>query len=659
MQKSMPLKWKAILAVSGVFAICTLLLSWMNYYQAREEVIGSLEKSAQQTVNINAQKLSTWIQARQAEVSVMANTEVVKSGDTSKVTAYLRQEVARSNGMYFSLGLGDTRGTLVTQDGSVINIATQETFPMMMQGKIAISNPFPSKQDPSQYIVTVGVPVVNNGQVTGMVTGATRVNTVFQENTNFHIAQSDKVFIIHKKGIVFHHPDKNLVLKNLFDTNQEYSGYVRQLIEAGGGSRIIAVNGENDILFAAQIPNTDWFMLLDVPLVEYTSKLNGLLIKIIIGSTLSIVVLSITIALLSGYLFRRIKAVAVRLVEIAAGGGDLTQRIQVEAQDEIGELAQAFNKMLDSQSATISNVMKASRHLAAASQQLLLTSEQTAQATGQVAEAITQTAQGAVEQTTAMAGAVKVVEQLTAGIEQTAQTAAAVTVASEKTTDAAQQGEKLLTSVVSQMATIENTVTGTAGIILKLGTRSKEIGEFVGAISGIAGQSNLLALNAAIEAARAGEQGRGFAVVADEVRKLAEQSQAAAQQITSLVAEIQADTQLAVQAMQSGTVAVKSGTEVVTAAGSAFNEIIQQITGLSAGIKTIAVAIGQMADYGGNIASTVNHIEIISKDISGQTQTVSAATEEQSAAMEEIAASSQKLADMAADLQHLVEKFRI
>ena len=163
MGQSMSLKRKAVAAVSGVFAVCILLLSWMNYYQARQEVISSLEKSAQQTVNINAQKLSTWIQARQAEVSVMANTEVIKSGDVKKVTAYLRQEVDRSNGMYFSLGFGDTSGKLVTQDGSVINIAAQETFPVMMQGKIAISNPFSSKQDPGQYIVTVGIPVVQDG----------------------------------------------------------------------------------------------------------------------------------------------------------------------------------------------------------------------------------------------------------------------------------------------------------------------------------------------------------------------------------------------------------------------------------------------------------------------------------------------------------------
>lgn len=659
MRKRITLKWQAILVVSGIFAICTLVLSWLNYREARQEVISSLEKGAQQTVTINAQKLSTWIQARQAEVAVMANTEAVKSGDIARATAYLRQEAARANGMYFSLGIGDTTGRLVTQDGSVINIAVQETFPVMMQGKPALSNPFPSKQDPAQHIVTVGIPVLQNGQVTGVVTGTTRVDTLFQENTSFHIGQSDKVFIIHKKGTIFYHPDKELVLKNLFAVNPVYGEPVRQLVEAGGGDRIIPVQGGNDIVFAAPIPQTEWFMVLDVPLAEYTGGLNGLLIKIFLGAVLAIVILSLTITFASGYLFRRIKYVAGRLDEIAAGGGDLTQRIAVTAQDEIGELAQAFNKMLDSQSATIGRVLKTSRQLAAASQQLMLTSEQTAQAAGQVASAITQTAQGTVAQNAAVGVAVNAVGQLTAGIDHTVRTAAAVTATAEKTTGAAQQGEKLLTSVVKQMAKIESTVTDTAGIVLTLSGRSQQIGTFVGAIGAIAGQTNLLALNAAIEAARAGEQGRGFAVVADEVRALAEQSRAAARQITSLVAEIQADAALAVQAMHSGTADVKSGTEVVTAAGDAFNEIIRQIAGLSAGIGTITAAIDNMAGCGGHIAAAVRNIDTNSQAISSQTQTVSAATEEQSAAMEEIAAASQKLADVAAELQGLVGRFKI
>ena len=209
------------------------------------------------------------------------------------------------------------------------------------------------------------------------------------------------------------------------------------------------------------------------------------------------------------------------------------------------------------------------------------------------------------------------------------------------------------------MTYIEQTVNNSAQVVAKLGERSKEIGQIVDTISGIAGQTNLLALNAAIEAARAGEQGRGFAVVAEEVRKLAEQSQDAAKKIATLISEIQGDTDKAVLAMSEGTREVKIGTEVVTAAGYAFEEIEVMVTEVSNQVKEISAAVQQMASSSQQIVSSVKEIDELSKNAAGEAQTVSAATEEQSASMEEIASSSQSLAKMAQDLQEAVSKFRV
>ena len=164
-------------------------------------------------------------------------------------------------------------------------------------------------------------------------------------------------------------------------------------------------------------------------------------------------------------------------------------------------------------------------------------------------------------------------------------------------------------------------VSSSAQVVAKLGERSKEIGQIVDAISGIAGQTNLLALNAAIEAARAGEQGRGFAVVAEEVRKLAEQSQEAAKQIANLISEIQTETDSAVVAMDDGTREVKIGTEVVNTAGQAFKEIVSLIAEVSSQIREISAAIQQMASGSQQIVASVRNIDSISKGTAGQTQT--------------------------------------
>lgn len=354
-----------------------------------------------------------------------------------------------------------------------------------------------------------------------------------------------------------------------------------------------------------------------------------------------------------------LELVIYKLSEMASNGGDLTQKIKIESNDELGKLASVVNSLLDSIRELIGQIANTSEQVAAAAEELTANSEQSAQANTQVATTISGVAQGADKQANVVDSTLIIVEQMSTGIQQVATNAHTVSNVAEKTTSAASQGDKAVDDAMNQMKSIERSVSSSAQVVIKLGERSKEIGQIVDTISGIAGQTNLLALNAAVEAARAGEQGRGFAVVAEEVRKLAEQSQEAAKQIASLISEIQTETESAVDAMNNGTREVKVGAEVVNNAGQAFKEIVSLIAEVSAQIREISAAIQQMAAESQQIVVSVRNIDCISRETAGETQTVSSAVEEQSASMEEIAASSQALAKMAEELQNAVRKFKI
>lgn len=349
------------------------------------------------------------------------------------------------------------------------------------------------------------------------------------------------------------------------------------------------------------------------------------------------------------------------LAEVArkVAAGDLSEQVQLDRQDEIGLLASAFNTMVLELKVLIKQVSVNAEQVAAASEELTANSEQSAQAAQQITASITNMAEEANAQMEAANESSAVVEQISASIQQIAANANQVAGQSALAADQAKNGDKEVAQAVKQMNHIENTVNTSAQFVAKLGERSKEIGQIVDTISGIAGQTNLLALNAAIEAARAGEQGRGFAVVAEEVRKLAEQSQEAAKKIAGLIGEIQGDTDKAVDAMHEGTEEVRRGAEVVNTAGLAFKDIMAVVDQLSAQVKEISAAIQQMATGSQQIVHSVKKIDELSKKSAGEAQSVSAATEEQLASMEEVATSSQALAQMAQELQSAITKFRV
>ncbi|MFB7156519.1 methyl-accepting chemotaxis protein [Lysinibacillus sp. NPDC056232] len=371
------------------------------------------------------------------------------------------------------------------------------------------------------------------------------------------------------------------------------------------------------------------------------------------------VVISLIIAMVMGSLISRpIKGMAKTAKKIA--GGDLTaEQIHIKNRDEVGDLALAFNQMAVNLKDLITNVRHNTVQVSGSAAELTASAEQTIQATEQITSSIQEVASGSEAQGKNATESSVAMKTMTKGIQQLAVTTAAVSELAIETNTEANKGNESLHRVITQMNTINSAVLESASVVKNLENHSVEIGNIISLITDIAEQTNLLALNAAIEAARAGDHGRGFAVVADEVKKLAEQSKRSAEQIATLISEIQQNTNRAVTVMDTGTQEVQVGMQVVKVAEEGFSKIVELIEQVSKQIQEATTVSEEMSSSAEQIYASFDEIATIAQMSSSNLQNVASASEEQLATIEEVAASAAALSNMAEELQTQVSRFKV
>lgn len=655
------IKTKLIIAACLVLAISIGVSGFLNLRTSQMALNEKIEESMLANAETAAEGIGKEVAAMKAVVEFISTDDKLKSSDPN-ITVERLAEMKKSLPKVENLLFIDSSGSFIGADRKIGSVTDREYFKEVLQRKETVVAGDPVISPFSGKLVAVVITPIKeeNGQIIGYLAAGIQIDGISNYVLNRKFGKQGYTYTFAKSGNFFIHPDEKITMKQSIlgnDMSPELVELAKEALAGKKGVKEYEFNGSMRYAGCAPVPGTSWGVGTALPKEEALARIDDIKNQAILFALIAVLLGGIIIYFITARMTNPI----IRLVGSAnkMAEGDFTQSVSVNSDDEVGQLSAAFNGMGSNLKSLIQQVQKNVEQVAASSEELTASAEQSAQAVNQVAGSISDIAQGAEESLNAVDETSAVVEQMSAGIQQVAATASKVADNSFRAVESAKEGDKSVDKAVRQMAHIEQTVNNSAQVVAKLGERSKEIGQIVDTISGIAGQTNLLALNAAIEAARAGEQGRGFAVVAEEVRKLAEQSQDAAKQIATLISEIQGDTDKAVVAMDEGTREVKVGTEVVTTAGLAFKEIAATVARASEQVKEISATMQQMASSSQHVVISVKQIDERSKASVWQAQSVSAATEEQSASMEEIASSSQGLAKLAQDLQTAVSHFRV
>ena len=310
---------------------------------------------------------------------------------------------------------------------------------------------------------------------------------------------------------------------------------------------------------------------------------------------------------------------------------DLTRRVEVKGNDEVGHMAEAFNALIGNFQEIIHKVLGSVTEVTGSAAQLAANATQVAASSNQQSEAAS-----------SMAAAV---QEMTVSIDQVADHAREAHAISLRSGELSVEGGEVIHQAAGEMRKIADSVNESSGIVRALGEESDQISDIVNVIKGIADQTNLLALNAAIEAARAGEQGRGFAVVADEVRRLSERTTQSTREIALMIEKIQGGTRNAVSSMETGASRVNEGVSYANEAGSSINQI-------KSGAQQVVRAVN-------DISLAIREQSMASSEISKNVETIAQMSEENSAAIQETAKTAQYLGALALNLKGAVQCFNV
>jgi len=362
-----------------------------------------------------------------------------------------------------------------------------------------------------------------------------------------------------------------------------------------------------------------------------------------------IIILFVLGAGVTTYISRKItipiKHAGEMLKDIAQGEGDLTKRLKVETKDEVGEMADWFNKFIDTIQKIIKDVAQNANQVREASGELSIISKQMTSGAEQTSEKANVVAAAGEEMSSNMSSVAAATEEAATNVNMVATAAEQMIATINEIAQNSEKASNITGEAVVQTQSASNKVD-------ELGSAANEIGKVVETITEISEQVNLLALNATIEAARAGEAGKGFAVVANEIKDLAKQTAEATQEIKGKIGAIQDSTGATVTEIGQILKVINDVNDIVSNIATAVEE--QSVT-----TKEIAENVVQASQGIQEVNENVAQSSVVAGDIAKDIENVNQASGEMSNSSNQVNMSAEALARLSETLNEMVGKFKV
>ncbi|MER2099073.1 MAG: methyl-accepting chemotaxis protein, partial [Pseudomonas qingdaonensis] len=593
MNKSFRFSHKILLAASLIVLVAFTLFTLYNDYLQRNAIHEDLENYVGEMGDAASTNIKNLFEGRLLLVENLAQNIAAAPGNLDSL---LDQKVLASSFITVYMGKTDggftVRPVIQMPDGYDPRIRDWYKDSMAANG--------PTLTEPYLDISTGKMVIGMNATVSrelGVVGGDMELDALVKIINSLNFGGMGYAFLVNDQGKILVHPDKDLVMKSLSDLYPNNTPRLtKELTE-------VENNGQTRILSFAPVkglPSANWHIGLSIDKEKAYAMLSKFRTSAVIVTVIAVAIIIALLGMLIRVLLQPLHIMTRAMEDIAQGEGDLTKRLSIHSNDEFGTLGRAFNHFVERIHSSIREVSSATQQVnevalrvVSASNSSMVNSDEQANRTNSVAAAI---------------------NELGAAAQEIAHNAAQASQQASSARHLAEEGQQVVDRSIQAMNRLSDLISTSSSHIETLNSKTVNIGQILEVITSISQQTNLLALNAAIEAARAGEAGRGFAVVADEVRNLAHRTQESAQQVQSMIEELQVGARESVDTMSQSQRHSQDSVSIANQAGERLGSVTLRIGEIDGMNQSVATATEEQTSVVESINMDINEINMLNQE---------------------------------------------